>query len=64
MKITLLGTAYPYRGGIAAFTERLARAFQNSGDDVNISIDDEYIIFDYEYPTKHNSLNKINFEFK
>ena len=44
MKITLLGTAYPYRGGIAAFTERLARAFQNSGDDVNIST------FSLQYP--------------
>ena len=37
MKITLLSTAYPYRGGIAVFTERLARAFQDIGDKVNIS---------------------------
>ena len=25
MKIAILGTAYPYRGGIAAFNERLAK---------------------------------------
>ena len=37
MKVTILSTAYPYRGGIAVFTERLARAFQNIGDNVNIS---------------------------
>ena len=44
MKITILGTAYPYRGGIAAFTERLAKAFQKIGDDVNIST------FSLQYP--------------
>ena len=37
MKITILSTAFPYRGGIAVFTERLARAFQEAGDRVNIS---------------------------
>ena len=44
MKITILGTAHPYRGGIAAFTERLAKAFQKIGDDVNIST------FSLQYP--------------
>ena len=44
MKITLLSTAYPYRGGIAVFTERLARAFQDQKDDVNIST------FSLQYP--------------
>jgi glycosyltransferase involved in cell wall biosynthesis len=44
MKITLLSTAYPYRGGIAVFTERLARAFQAEKDDVNIST------FSLQYP--------------
>jgi len=44
MKITLLSTAYPYRGGIAVFTERLARAFQKERDDVNIST------FSLQYP--------------
>ena len=27
MKIAILGTAYPYRGGIAAFNERSQRAY-------------------------------------
>ena len=44
MKITLLGSAYPYRGGIALFSEHLARAFQDTGDDVNIST------FSFQYP--------------
>ena len=30
-KITILGTAYPYRGGIAVFNERMAKAFQEKG---------------------------------
>ena len=45
MRITLLSTAYPYRGGIAVFTERLARAFQDTGDKVNIST------FSLQYPS-------------
>ena len=44
MKVTLLSTAYPYRGGIAVFTERLARAFLKEKDDVNIST------FSLQYP--------------
>ena len=44
MRITILSTAYPYRGGIAVFTERLARAFQSANDDVNIST------FSLQYP--------------
>lgn len=36
MKITILGPAYPYRGGIAAFNDRLAIEFMSAGDDVNI----------------------------
>ena len=44
MKITILSTAFPYRGGIAVFTERLARAFQAANDDVNIST------FSLQYP--------------
>ena len=35
-KILIVGTAYPYRGGIAAFNERLARQFQEEGDEVDI----------------------------
>ncbi|MEE2700074.1 MAG: glycosyltransferase [Bacteroidota bacterium] len=44
MKITILSTAFPYRGGIAVFTERLARAFKTANDDVNIST------FSLQYP--------------
>jgi D-inositol-3-phosphate glycosyltransferase len=44
MKVTILSTAFPYRGGIAVFTERLARAFQNNNDDVNIRT------FSLQYP--------------
>ncbi len=36
MKIAILGTAYPFRGGLAAFNERLARAYQNQGPTVKI----------------------------
>lgn len=36
MKIIILGTAYPYRGGLAAFNERLAREFQSQGHEVEI----------------------------
>lgn len=36
MKITLLGPAYPYRGGIAAFYDRLAIELMNEGHDVTI----------------------------
>ena len=31
MKIVILGPAWPYRGGIAAFGERLAREYQRQG---------------------------------
>ena len=44
MKITILSTSFPYRGGIAVFTERLARAFQEEGDRVKIST------FSLQYP--------------
>lgn len=36
MKVVILGAAYPYRGGLAAHTERLARQFQADGDEVEI----------------------------
>lgn len=36
MKVCLLGPAYPYRGGIAAFNDRLAIEFMDCGDEVNI----------------------------
>ncbi len=36
MKITFLGPAYPYRGGLAAFNERLARQLISEGKDAEI----------------------------
>lgn len=36
MKITFLGPAHPYRGGIAEFTNRLAGQFAREGHDVDI----------------------------
>lgn len=36
MKIAIIGPAYPYRGGIAAFSERLAREFQSEGNEVDL----------------------------
>ena len=36
MKIIILGTAHPYRGGIAAFNERLAQQFIKEGHEVEI----------------------------
>ena len=36
MKIIILGTAHPYRGGLAVYNERLAHQFQSEGHDVEI----------------------------
>lgn len=36
MKIIIIGTAYPYRGGLAAFNERLAREFVAEGNAVKM----------------------------
>ncbi|MCP4440309.1 MAG: glycosyltransferase family 4 protein [Aureispira sp.] len=44
MKITIIGPAHPLRGGLAAFNERLARAFQEAGDEVKI------VTFSLQYP--------------
>jgi D-inositol-3-phosphate glycosyltransferase len=44
MDITIIGTAYPYRGGLAAFNERLARQFLIEGHNVSI------ITFTMQYP--------------
>ncbi|MCQ2348001.1 MAG: glycosyltransferase [Paludibacteraceae bacterium] len=45
MKIVILGTAYPFRGGLATFNERLARQFQDDGNEVKI------ITFTLQYPS-------------
>ena len=44
MKIIILGPAWPYRGGIAAFSERLARQYQQEGHEV------ELVTFTLQYP--------------
>ena len=44
MKITLLGTAYPYRGGLAVYNERLARELIAEGHEVKI------VTFTLQYP--------------
>lgn len=36
MKIIIVGTAYPYRGGLAAFNERMAQEFVREGHEVEI----------------------------
>ncbi len=43
-KVILLGPAYPFRGGIANYTERLAKAFQDSGHEVSVHT------FSMQYP--------------
>ena len=45
MKIIILGTAYPFRGGLATFNERLARQLQAEGHEV------EVITFTLQYPS-------------
>jgi glycosyltransferase involved in cell wall biosynthesis len=44
MKIIIVGTAFPYRGGLAAYNERLAREYVKQGHDVEI------ITFTLQYP--------------
>lgn len=44
MNIVIIGTAYPYRGGLAAFNERLAGQFQMEGHQV------EMYTFTLQYP--------------
>ena len=34
MKITILGPAHPYRGGLASIMETMARTFRRRGDEV------------------------------
>lgn len=44
MKLVIIGPAYPLRGGLATYDERLARAFQAAGDQVRI------VTFSLQYP--------------
>lgn len=43
-KVIIIGPAYPLRGGLATYNERLAREFQAAGDDVTI------VTFSLQYP--------------
>jgi len=43
-KIVIIGSAHPLRGGLAAYNERLAEAFQEAGDEVEI------YTFSLQYP--------------
>ena len=45
MKVIILGTAWPYRGGLSAFNERLAREYQACGHEVEI------VTFTLQYPS-------------
>ncbi len=45
MKIVLLGTAWPYRGGLASFNERLIKQFSDEGHETQI------ITFTLQYPS-------------
>lgn len=45
MKVIIIGPAWPYRGGIAAFSERLARQYQQEGHEV------ELVTFTLQYPS-------------
>jgi len=45
MKIIILGTSWPYRGGLATFNERLARQFKEEGHEV------EMWTFTLQYPS-------------
>ncbi len=45
MKVIILGTAWPYRGGLSAFNERLARQYQAEGHEVEI------VTFTLQYPS-------------
>ena len=45
MRIIIVGTSHPYRGGIAAFTDRLATEFVKEGVDI------EVVTFKLQYPS-------------
>ena len=44
MKVVIIGPAYPLRGGLATYNERLARAFRAAGDEARI------VTFSLQYP--------------
>jgi len=44
-KVIIIGPAYPFRGGLAAFNQRLARAFAEKGDEVDV------VTYTLQYPS-------------
>ena len=44
MRVVIIGPAYPLRGGLATYNERLARAFRAAGDEVRL------VTFSLQYP--------------
>ncbi len=44
MRVVIIGPAYPLRGGLATYNERLARAFRGAGDEVRL------VTFSLQYP--------------
>ncbi|MGI4871852.1 MAG: glycosyltransferase [Janthinobacterium lividum] len=44
MKVVIIGPAYPLRGGLATYNERLARAFRATSDEVRL------VTFSLQYP--------------
>ena len=44
MKICSIGPAYPYRGGLASFNDRLAQQFHTEGHNIEI------VTFSLQYP--------------
>jgi len=44
-KVIIIGPAYPLRGGLASYDERLAKAFMNKGYNTTI------YTFSYQYPS-------------
>ncbi|GAB2452024.1 glycosyl transferase [Hymenobacter qilianensis] len=45
MRVVIIGPAYPLRGGLATYNERLARAFRDAGDEVRL------VTFSLQYPS-------------
>ena len=76
MKITILGPAHPYRGGIAALNERLARQLVEEGNEVNVvsfivqypkflfpgktQFSEQKTTFNFDITREINSVNPLN----
>ena len=61
MKVVILGSAHPLRGGIAAYNERLARAFATQQDTVSIeTFSLQYPEFLFPGTTQYSSQPKPN----